>query len=102
MPEAGAICPDPQRISEARQINALPEAIRTTKEVSREYGEQHHFQQRAGGDSKIIGCPGAKNSVTLYLSFFSEGVRKGERGAHTGGRMDMCADLWKDRRTTSL
>jgi len=45
MSKAGAVCPDPQHISEAKQASVLPKAIRKTKEVSGAYGEQHHFLQ---------------------------------------------------------
>ena len=44
-------CPKPEpdawilRVFPKQQTSALPEAIRTTGEVSREYGEHHHFQQ---------------------------------------------------------
>jgi len=34
------------------QTSASPEAIKTTKEVSGDYGEQHHFQQKVIPDRK--------------------------------------------------
>jgi len=40
--EAEAVCPIPQRISEATNKRS-PGSYQTTKEVSGEYGEQHHF-----------------------------------------------------------
>jgi len=56
MPEARAICPDPQSISEAKQTSPFPETIRIRKEVSREYGERHHFQhvQQPVGNYDIL------------------------------------------------
>jgi len=43
-PGSRIICPNHQRVSET-QTSAFAEAIRTTKKHSREYGEQHNFQQ---------------------------------------------------------
>jgi len=39
---------------------------------------------RTGRESERVGCPGATNSGNLYHSFFSKGVRGGERKTYGG------------------
>ena len=46
-------------------------------------------KQTNSGGSKIIGCPGAKYTESLCLSF-SKGVRKGERDTHAGENGYVC------------
>ena len=50
--DTSTILPNPQRIFESqKKTSVLPEAI-TTKKVSGEYGEQHHFQQKPNKNTK--------------------------------------------------